>query len=72
MSRIQSIIDELDAMLEEGMLPQQKHAKAVHHVRSHPGDYSEDTGMSISECADLAVDMAPTVRLPAGRERGGV
>lgn len=60
MNRTDQIVAELDAMRDVGMLGKQKHARAVRHVRDNPSEYADDTGMSVGECADLAVDMAST------------
>ncbi len=49
------VIAELDAMHEVGEIGKRARDKAVADVSKSSDDYNDDTGMSVSEAASLAV-----------------
>lgn len=59
---VESLRCELQAMVPLGMITLGMCERAVAYVAAHPDEFSPDTGMSVTESADMAIECAKAAR----------
>lgn len=54
----ENVVDELKAMFAVGIIGHDVMEKAIEIVDCDPDTYNDESGMSVSDAADLAIDLA--------------